>query len=64
MKWERYKDDSDFYTTVMRCAVPGGWLVRVLSGTNDSLAFYPDPAHIWDPNEEPLPAGTGNEATG
>jgi hypothetical protein len=52
MKWERFKDPSDFYTTIMRCAVQGGWLVRVLSSSQESMAFLPDPEHTWDPNED------------
>jgi hypothetical protein len=52
MKWDKFRDPSDFYTTIMRCPVQGGWLVRVLTSSNESMAFLPDPDHTWDPNEE------------
>ena len=38
---------------VERAKVPGGWLVvgyyfKILSFSNPSIAFYPDPEHRWD----------------
>jgi len=65
MKWESFRDPSDYYATVMRCEVPGGWLVRVLSGGGESMAFLPDPEHTWDANEtdaEAVPADTDDNA--
>ena len=49
----------------MRCEVPGGWLVRVLSGQGESMAFLPDPEHTWEANEpaaEARPADTDDNA--
>ena len=36
---------------VLRSKVPGGWLVSIRSGDQQrdySIAFYPDPDHLWD----------------
>jgi len=38
---------------LMRCAVPGGWLVQEsfsgMDGGGVGLAFIPDPDHTWEP---------------
>lgn len=43
------------FLKVLRTKVPGGWLVVVL-GINGqegrSVAFYPDPDHVWDGKSE------------
>jgi hypothetical protein len=43
-------DGIDSYSSTYRAKVPGGWLVRVSSGSGDTIAFYPDPNHTWDGN--------------
>ncbi|MGC9972158.1 MAG: hypothetical protein ABSE56_16380 [Bryobacteraceae bacterium] len=40
LKWETLRSNP----AALRAKVPGGWLVTVYS----SVAFYPDPDHVWD----------------
>ena len=58
LTWEalpsRREDKNWFNCTweTFRAKVPGGWLVLVMVETHvdasPSLAFYPDPTHQWD----------------
>ena len=45
-KWEQITSDPEF---TFRMKVPGGWLVKVITGpcTAMSICFYPDPMHRW-----------------
>jgi len=42
-QWERIGKDKTY-----RARVLGGWLVRDCSSTGISVAFVPDPDHIWE----------------
>lgn len=40
-------------TFLWRTPVPGGWFVVIGAATNSF--YYPDPDHIWNPSEMPMP---------
>jgi len=42
----QYVEAAKEYAGVMRCAVPGGWLVAV-KGDRAAITFYPDANHEW-----------------
>jgi hypothetical protein len=69
LKWEAvegeyyapalYSDGyEDLHPTLERARVFGGWLIRTISGDDDSGSFYsitfiPDPKHEWKIEELP-----------
>jgi hypothetical protein len=66
LHWEvLYRDNIDKgrglwrNAEVLRSRVPGGWFVTIRSiGKDDdsySIAFYPDPSHVWDGCSLPTP---------
>ncbi len=60
LKWETLRNEGNAYygassAEMARAKVPGGWLLRLEltdartgSSSGCSIAFYPDPEHIWD----------------
>ena len=37
-----------------RAKVPGGWLIYVWDASGGTaIAFYPEPAHVWDGSSAP-----------
>lgn len=46
MRWHTFSPDTH------RMRVPGGWLVRTISGFGNTgsvaITFYPDPTHSWE----------------
>ena len=47
LHWEPVRNNL---TDLWRANVPGGWLVAIVgSHSNPSVAFVPDPNHIWNP---------------
>lgn len=49
LQWEKLANEgtTDSFTTE-RARVFGGWLVRVMAGATQSLAFVPDGEFRWD----------------
>ncbi len=49
LQWEKLANEgaTDSFTTE-RARVFGGWLVRVVAGASQSLAFVPDGEFRWD----------------
>jgi hypothetical protein len=54
--------DEFIRLTILRSAVPGGWLVmsKVIHGT--SLVFVPDPEHTWDGSSIDVPPAPADES--
>lgn len=48
IEWEKLQHPR--FGSTARCAVPGGWLVRVSIGDGGGVCFVPDPSHLWDGN--------------
>jgi len=48
--WECIEKNN--FTSVVRCKIPGGWLVRFETHYSETgaggLTFVPDPNHQWD----------------
>lgn len=53
MTWEKVDDKCMLpgvgWVMLFRCRVPGGWLVVLEIVGNNSITFYPDPDHEWNP---------------